>query len=205
MVARLITTICCCAPILQALRHLGQKHPTHATPLKQRQQLIKRGQRKGIQAVAAKIGNFPGCLVGCHAFCEAAQALNQHNPQRGGQCPHFAERQFTRFLVGVQKLYQQVLVEGTVGVCNKSPGHAVHPWQTRQWLVHQHRQRAKITVRQTFVNFLELRLNQVKVVKQPFCSRAYVVTGRSMDANVRVCLTQNPDIVLKAGEKRCGT
>ena len=73
MVARLILAIHRSSPVLQALRHLGQKHAANPAFVHQGKQLVKRGQGEGVNAVAAQVGNLPGCLVGGHALGQAAQ------------------------------------------------------------------------------------------------------------------------------------
>ena len=91
----------------------------------------------------AQVGHFARGLVGGHALGQAAQVLDQHHAQGGGQRPHLAQVEFARLLVGAQELHQQVFIEGAVGVGHEGPGHAVDARQAGQRLVQQHRQGAR--------------------------------------------------------------
>ena len=84
---------------------------------------------------------------------------------------------------------------------HEGPRNAVHPGQARQWLVLQDRQRAKVAARQALVNFLELCLNQVKVVQQPLRSGADVIAVLGLIADISVRLAQHADILLQAREE----
>ena len=44
------------------------------------------------------------------------------------------------------------------------------------------------------MNFFELRLNQMEIIKQPFRSRAHVVTRIGLFADVALSLFQHEDI-----------
>ena len=52
------------------------------------------------------------------------------------------------------------------------------------------------------MNLLELRLNKVKIVKQPFGSRRDVLTALRNVGNIVVGLTQRGNVVLNSREKR---
>ena len=194
---RLVHRIAGRTAVLQTLHHLPQKYQLHPPKGQPFQQSVKVARSEVFNLVAAEVGHFPRCLVGGHALGQAAQVLNQHHPQRGRKRPHLTEVELPGFLVRQQKLDQQVLVKSTVGVGHKSPGDAVNPRQTRQRLVLQHRQSTEIAPRQAFVDFLGLCANQMKIVQQPFRSRADVKPGAGLRADKAVRLAQHFDVVLQ--------
>ena len=104
-------------------------------------------------------------------------------------------------LISRQKGGQQRLVEGAVGVRHKGPGHAVNARQAHQRLIAQHGQIQKEATRQAVVYFLDLRFNQMKVVKQPFRRRADVVTRGGLAADVAVRLAQRHHVVVQLRKK----
>ena len=118
--------------VKNTLCHLREEDPAHTALPQQCQQSIQQFGCQALPAVAAQIGHFTGGLVGGHTFSQAAQVLDQHHPQGGGQRPQLPQIEFAPFLVGSQKMQQQVFVESTVGVRNKRPGHAIHTRQTGQ-------------------------------------------------------------------------
>jgi hypothetical protein len=189
------------SPVLQALRHLGQKHPADTALVEQGEQLVERRHGGGFNLIGAQVGHLACRLVGGHALGQAAQVFDQHHAQGGGQRPHLAQVQFARLLVGAQKLHQQIFIERAVGVRHEGPGHAIDARQAGQRLFQQHRQGTKVAVRQALVNFLELRFDQVKVVEQPFGRRADVIAGRRLGSDVAVRLTQRADVASQAREK----
>ena len=191
--------------VLQALCHLGQKHPPHTALIHQRQQFVQRVQGVAVKGVAAKIGDRAGGLVGGHTLSQAAQVFDQHHAQGRGQRPQLAQIQLTRFLVGAQKLSQQFFVKCAVGVRDKSPCDTINPRQARQWLIPQHWKRAKVTAWQPLVNFLELRFDQVKIVEQPLGCRADVVACAGLTSNVGIGFPKRANIALKPREEICCT
>ena len=90
------------AQVFEALRQLAEEGPPHAALVEQGQQLVERGEREGVQLVTAQVGHFACGLVGGHALCQAAQVLDQHHTQGGGQRPHLGELELARFLVRAQ-------------------------------------------------------------------------------------------------------
>ena len=152
--------------------------------------------------LATQIGELARRLVRRHPFGQAAQVLDQDHAQCCRQGPGFAKGQLTRFLIGTQKLNQQLFIKGTVGVRHKGPCHAVDAWQADQRLIHQNRQAAKVAARQALVDFAELCLNQVEVIEQPFGRRTDVVAGPGVHPDVLVCLAQHRDVLAQARKKR---
>jgi hypothetical protein len=184
--------------ILHALPHLGQEHRRDAAL---RDALEKGRQRRrlaALDAVAAAVGQIARRLVGGQPLGQATQVFHQHHAQRGRQRPHLAQLQFTRLLVGAQQLHQQVLVEGTVGVRDEGPGHAVDARQSGQRLGLQHRQAAEIAARQAFVDGQQLGVDEVEVVQQPLRRRADVNAGGRLRQQHRMRLAQHADVAAQA-------
>ena len=98
-------------------------------------------------------------------------------------------------------MHQQGLIERAIGVRHKRPGHAVDPRQARQRWLHQYRQALEIVGRQALIHLFELGLQQMKVLQQPFGSRADVVPGARLAADIRIHAAQALDVVLQAGGK----
>ena len=192
------------APALQALRQLRQELGAHAAGLHQRVQCHQVGQGVGIELVAAQIGHLARGLVGGHPLGQAAQVLDQHHPQRGRQGPHLAQRQLAGLLVGHQVVHQQVFIEGRIGVGDEGPGHAIDAWQAGQRRVLQHRQGAKVALGQAVADRLELGLDEVEVVQQPFSGRADVVAAGGLRADVALGQAQHRQVVAQPGEEHRG-
>ena len=189
------------AQILQALCHLHQKHPPHAALVEQRQQLVQRLWGVALDTVATQVGYRASRLVGRHPFGQPTQAFYQHHTQGSGQRPHFTQVEFASFLVGVEKLHQQFFVESPIGMRHKSPGNTVDPRQARQRRVKQQRKAAKVAARQPVVNLLELSLDKVEIVQQPFGRRRNVIAGAGLLSDVAVGFAQYPDVVAQAWKK----
>lgn len=158
----------------------------------------------GVDPVAAQVGHLSGSLVGGQAFGQAAQVLDQHHPQRGGQGPDLAQRELATLLVGRQEVQQQFFIEGAVAVGHEGPGDAVHAWQAGQRLVQQHRQGTVVVARQPLVHRLELRLDQVEVVEQPLVGRTDLMATAGLCADESVGFAQHPDVAAQAREEGDG-
>ena len=195
--------VACVNTVLQPLRHLRQEHAADTALRQRREQAVQRLRGVVLDVVTAQIGQLARCLVGGNALGQAAQVLDQHHTQRGGQGPHLAQVQLARLLVGTQELRQQFLVERAVCVGNKSPRHAVHARQARERFVQEHGQRAKVAARQALVDLLELRFDQVEVVEQPLGRRADVVARRGLCAYVAVRFAQRADVAAQARKEGC--
>ena len=104
-------------------------------------------------------------------------------------------------MVGVEKLHANFFIKRTVRVGHKGPRNAINPGQAGQWLVLQYRQCQKISAGQAVGNFLELRLDQVKVVKQPLRRRADVIAAFGLIADVPVGQAQHADVVAQTRKK----
>lgn len=73
------------------------------------------------------------------AFRQAAQVLDQHHPQGGGQRPEFGQGERALFLIGLEVAGQQLDVEAAVGMRHPRPGDAIDAGQAGQRLVTQTR------------------------------------------------------------------
>ena len=98
---------------------------------------------------------------------------------------------------------QQIFIKRAVRVGDECPSHAIYTRQSGKWLVEQHRQSAKIAARQSFVDFLELRFDQVKVVQQPFSRWADVVARACLLAYVGMRLAKHRHIGFETWKERC--
>ena len=191
------------AVVLQTLRHLGQKGVGQAALAKLLGHLGQAGHAAALDLVATQVGHLARGLVQRQALGQAAQVLDQHHAQGGGQGPQLGQMQLAGLLVGAQVGHQQRFVESAVGVGHKGPGHAVDPWQADQGLVAQRRQAAKVAPRQPFVDRLQLRFDQVKVVQQPLGRRPKIGRHVGLGADVGVRQAQ-PAQVLKQARKEYG-
>ena len=188
----------------QALQHLQGKNLPDAAPGHVVQQQRQPGLRLAadFQGIAPVIGMGIGGSGGRHALGQAAQVLDQHHAQGGGQSPQLAQRQLARVLVGAQKIAQQIFIKGAVGVRHKSPGHPVNARQTGQMGLHQHRQIPKIAPWQPVMDLLDLRHHHIKIVQQPFTCSADVVAGGIALGDSVIGLAQDADVVAQARKKR---
>ena len=59
-----------------------------------------------------------------------------------------------------------------------------------------------VATRQSLMDLLELRFNQVKVIKQPLCSRGDVLSGVRDRRYVVIGLPERLDIFFNSREKR---
>ena len=190
---------------LQALRHLQQESLADTAPLEPGQQLVQCLQAETVEAVAAQIGHFARGLVGRLALGQAAQVLDQHHAQGGRQRPDLAQPELARLLIGEQELDQQLLVEGAVGMGDESPGHAVDARQAGQRRIEQLGQGLEIAARQALVDFLQLRLDHMGVVEQPFGRRADVIALAGLRAQIGTGRAQHLDVVLQARKEAVAT
>ena len=81
-------------------------------------------------------------------FGEAPEVFDQHDPERDGDRPEFADRQRLHLLVGAHEAAQQLGIEVAIGVCDKSPGHTEHPRVSLERSINQLRQLPVVAGRQ---------------------------------------------------------
>ena len=87
-------------------------------------------------------------------------------------------------------------------MCYVCPGNAIDTRQTFKRLACKLGQVSVIVARQAFLNLLKLRFYQVKVVKQPFSCRRYVLTTLRNSGDVVIRASQGNKIFLYARKKR---
>ncbi len=123
------------------------------------------------QAVGETVRLLPrGAAVG-DQFGEASEVFDQHDPERDGDRPEFADRQRLHLLIGAHEAAQHLGIEVAVGVGDEGPGHAEHPRVSDERPVHQLRQLPIVAGRQRGADFANLALDEVVVVDQPFGRR----------------------------------
>ena len=132
---------------LQALPDRQQVGRQHTAPL-ERGQHRRRRPVFDHGAVDPRVRRVAGRVACDDAFGEAAQVLDQNDPQRGVQRRQLAQCQRLNRLVGLEITQEQVLVEVAVAVRHPGPGHAVDARQPAHRVVAQHRQAAVEATRQ---------------------------------------------------------
>jgi hypothetical protein len=155
---------------------------------------VRRGVPRGVRDLASD-------LVLGDGLGHAAQVFEQHHAQRGGQRPQLAEREFVDLLVGVEKGREQRLVEHAVRVRHVGPGNAVHARQARQRRRGELGQARVVAARHAVVDLLELRLDQVEVVEQPFGSRRHVPPAERDERDVVEGFAQRGEVLVHAREE----
>ena len=100
------------------------------------------------------MGNLTRDLVPGDAVSHAAQVFQQHHTQGGRQRPQLAQREFTDFLVGVQKRGEQLGVQHAVGVGHISPGNAIDTRQAFKWVFGKLGQVSVVTLGHAFLDLL---------------------------------------------------
>ena len=104
-------------------------------------------------------------------FGEPSQVFDQHDPERDGDRPEFADGQRLHLLVGAHEAAQQLGIEVAIGVCDEGPGHAEHPRISHERTVDQFRQLPIVAGRQCRADLTNLALDEVVVIDQPFGRR----------------------------------
>ena len=84
-----------------ALPQLGQKSALQANFTKALKQFIQRLFTQRGRSVPYRMGRLTSRLTFCYLVRNAAQVLDQHHPQRGGQRPQFAQAEFANLLVRI--------------------------------------------------------------------------------------------------------
>ena len=147
------------------------------------------------------MGCFTASLAFSNMVCHPPQVFQQHHPQRSGQRPELAQTELVDFLVCLDKSLEQRGLQHTVGMGHIGPGNTVNTWQTFQRLARQLGQISVVMARQTFLDLLKLRFNQMKIVKQPLCRWSDVLAALRNCGDVVVRLAQSHQIFPDAREK----
>ena len=156
--------------------------------------LVELGLRQRVGGIPGGMRHLACHLDGGNAFGHAPQVLQQHHAQGGGQRPQLAERELVDFLVGVEKRHEQLGVQHAVGVRHVGPGDAVDARQPGQRLRDQLGQSLVVAARHAGANLLELRLDQVEVVEQPFGRRRHVAPAARGQGDVVECVAQRVEV-----------
>ena len=120
------------------------------------------------QAIGKVVGKLARRAVAHDLLGEAAQVFDQHDAQRDGDRPEFADGEGLHLLVGVQEAAQHLGVEMAVGVGDEGPGEAEHARIADERAIDQLWQLAVIAAGQGGADFADLALDEVVVVDQPF-------------------------------------
>ena len=188
--------------ILLPLRQSKQECAAHAARAHRREQPVEIDGVVAIDMVRHAIRHFACRRVGGDPFGEPAQVLDQDDPQRGRQRPEFAEGEIALLLIGHENGGEQVGIERAVVVGDERPGHAVNARQTRQMGIDQHRQVTKVAAGEPVVDLLQLRVQQMKVVQQPFACRRDAISGSRRARQIAVGLAQNLHVLMQTWKER---
>ncbi len=120
------------------------------------------------QAVGETVRLLSRVTAADDQFGEASEVFDQHDPERDGNRPEFADRQWLHLLVGAHEAAQQLGIKVAVGVCDECPRHAEHPWVSLEWTIDQLRQLPIVARRQCRADLADLPLYEVVVIDQPF-------------------------------------
>ena len=132
----------------------------------------------------------------------AAQVLDQHQPQRGRQRPEFGDRQRLFLLVGVQERGQGCQFDAAVGVGDHRPGDRVDARIADQGPGRQRRQAAEARARLRRVDRVELGLDDVEVVDQPFRRRGHGALVLQRTGHQGTTVPQLPRVVVQSRDQR---
>ena len=152
--------------------------------------------------VADSVRQLPCHLAGRDVIGHPAQVLQQHHPQRRGQGPQLGQPQFADFLVSIEERGKGLRVQHAVGVGHIGPCDAVDARQARQRSAGQLGQLGVVAARHAFPDLLELSLDQVEVVEQPFSGWRDVMAEAGAQRNLVIGPAQGMKVFLDPREKR---
>ena len=155
-------------------------HELHCERVRQRRALVIRqecrrrfgGPPAGTQqTVGEGVGVPPGGAIAHDRFGKTPEVLDQHNPQGNRQRPELTDRQRLHLLVGTDVAAQHLRIEAAVGMSDERPSHAQHSRISGERPVGELRQLPVIAGRQIGTDVVDLPLNEIIVVEQPFPCR----------------------------------
>ena len=112
---------------------------------------------------------LPRARAAAHdALGEAAQIFDQHDAQRDGHGPEFADRERLHALVRGHETAQHFGIEAAIGVRDECPGDSEDARISLQVTGGKFRQFAIKARRQVVANFAKLLFDDVEIVDQPF-------------------------------------
>ena len=91
------------------------------------------------QAVGEAVRLLPGVAAADDQLGHTPEVFDQHDPERDGNRPKFADRQRLHVLIGAHEAAKHVGVEVAVGMCDEGPGYAEHPRISCEWTGEQFR------------------------------------------------------------------
>ncbi|MCY1519163.1 hypothetical protein D9M68_539080 [compost metagenome] len=162
----------------QALPQLREVAVLQAVALQCAVEHVEVLHREVRRCVPGRVRDLARDLVLGNALGHAAQVFEQHHAQGGGQRPQLAEHEFVDVLIGVEEGREQRLVEHAVGVRHIGPRNAVHARQPRQRRRDELGQACVVAARHAVMDLLELRLDEVEVVEQPFGCRRHIAPAQ---------------------------
>ncbi len=163
--------------------------------------------RRDLRAVRAEAEQAVGELVRLLARCpaahdllgEAAEVLDEEDPQADRDRPELADRQRLHPLVGAHHAPQALRVEAAVRVCDVGPGETQDPRVAREMALGQLGELAVVVRRQVVADLAELLVDDVEVVDEPLGGRRdrpFVLDRPGQDA---VRLQQDAAVLGDAG------
>ena len=168
------------------------------------------GRRRGLRAVRAEAEQAVGELVGrlprrpaAHDLLrEAAEVLDEEDPEADRDRPQLADRQRLHLLVGAHHAPQALRVEAAVGVGDVGPGEAQDPRVAREMALGQLGELAVVVRGQVVADLAELLVDDGEVVDEPLGGRRdrpLVLDRAGQDA---VRLEQDAAVLGDAGPRR---
>ena len=103
---------------------------------------------------------------------DAAQILNQRQPQHDRDGPQLAQLEGGDILVGGDEAAQGLRVHPAVAMGDDLQGQVIDPRQTGRWALAQTRQFPAVALGQMPLGGADLLFDQVEVIEQPFPGRA---------------------------------
>ena len=120
------------------------------------------------QTVGDDVGRLPLCAARGDLLCETSKILDQDDPKCDRHRPEFADGERLHLLVGSDEANQHLGVETAVGMGDEGPGDAEHAGIALKRPDRELRQLAIVSGRQVRMNLMDLLLDEMIVVDQPF-------------------------------------
>ena len=154
------------------------------------------------QPVGQQIGALAGHAAADGLLGEAAQVLDQDDPQGDRQRPQLADREAPNLLVGAYEPTQGLGIEAAVGVGDKGPGNAENSWVAGKRPGSELGKLAVVAGRQVDLNVADMLFDQMVVVDQPFRGRGDRSASFDGRDGMTVGIHQNRLVVRQAAGQR---
>ena len=158
-------------------------------------------RRALLQARDVAIGGLPGVAHHQDLVGEAAQVLEQRQPQHARPGPQLADGQRRHGLVAGQEGDQLLAVEPAVAVTHELDGQRVGAHVADPVGGRQRRQLGVVAPRQVLAQRANLGEHQVVVVEHPLAGRRHVQPGAHVVGEQPVGLAEDAGVVLEPGEQ----